>query len=143
MPFTTEKREIAAIIEDWSNAIRDKDANRVRSHLTENIVQFTLAPPLQYKGKQAEDIESWFATWNGPINSEARDIKITASETVAFVRCLVRMTGTKTDGQKADLWFRQTFGLTKLDGTWKIAHTHASVPFYMDGSFKAAIDLTN
>jgi PhnB protein len=25
---------------------------------------------------------------------------------------------------------------------WKIAHEHDSVPFYMDGSFKASIDLT-
>jgi ketosteroid isomerase-like protein len=26
-------------------------------------------------------------------------------------------------------------------GAWKIAHEHTSVPFYMDGSFRAAIDL--
>jgi PhnB protein len=36
---------------------------------------------------------------------------------------------------------RQTFGLRKLAGAWKIAHDHMSVPFYMDGSYKAAIDL--
>ena len=24
---------------------------------------------------------------------------------------------------------------------WKIMHEHSSVPFYMDGSFKAAVDL--
>ena len=28
-----------------------------------------------------------------------------------------------------------------LAGTWKIAHEHTSVPFYMDGSFRAAVDL--
>ena len=32
-------------------------------------------------------------------------------------------------------------GFRKVDGTWKIAHAHTSVPFYMDGSFKAATDL--
>jgi ketosteroid isomerase-like protein len=52
------------------------------------------------------------------------------------------MQGTKTDGAKADLWFRQTFGFQRITGEWKIAREHESVPFYMDGSFKAAIDLT-
>ena len=61
---------------------------------------------------------------------------------VAFSHSLNRMHGTKTDGAKADLWFRQTFGFQRIKGEWKIAHEHESVPFYMDGSFKAAIDLS-
>ncbi len=44
-------------------------------------------------------------------------------------------------GERVDLWFRETLGFCKIDGQWKIAHEHSSVPFYMDGSFKAAIDL--
>ena len=60
---------------------------------------------------------------------------------VAFSHSLNRMHGTKTDGAKADLWFRQTFGFQRIKGEWKMAHEHESVPFCMDGSFKAAIDL--
>lgn len=30
----------------------------------------------------------------------------------------------------------------KSDGAWRIAHRHESVPFYMDGSNRAAVDLT-
>jgi ketosteroid isomerase-like protein len=48
---------------------------------------------------------------------------------------------TTTDGQNVDLWFRATLGFRKIDGKWTITHEHSSVPFYMDGSFKAAIDL--
>ena len=51
------------------------------------------------------------------------------------------MTGTKKDGEKADLWVRVTVGLRRIDGAWKITHQHTSVPFLMDGSFKAAVDL--
>jgi ketosteroid isomerase-like protein len=40
-----------------------------------------------------------------------------------------------------DLWFREILGFRKIDGEWTITHEHSSVPFYMDGSFKAAIDL--
>jgi PhnB protein len=51
------------------------------------------------------------------------------------------MQGTKTDGTAVDLWFRGTLVLRRTDGGWKIVHEHESVPFYMDGSFGAAIDL--
>jgi hypothetical protein len=37
---------------------------------------------------------------------------------------------------------RATIGLQVIDGEWLIVHAHESVPFYMDGSFRAAIDLT-
>lgn len=60
---------------------------------------------------------------------------------VAFATALTHLSGEKHDGQKAALWYRLTLGLTRTDRGWKIAHQHESVPFYMDGSFKAAIDL--
>jgi SnoaL-like domain len=48
---------------------------------------------------------------------------------VAFSHSLNRMHGTKADGAKADLWFRQTFGFQRIKGEWKMAHEHESVPF--------------
>ncbi|MGH8727711.1 MAG: nuclear transport factor 2 family protein [Burkholderiales bacterium] len=51
------------------------------------------------------------------------------------------MSGTKTGGENVDMWFRETLGLRKIGGTWMITHEHSSVPFYMDGTFKAAVDL--
>ena len=43
--------------------------------------------------------------------------------------------------EKVDLWVRCTAGLSRRGGAWKITHQHTSVPFLMDGSFKAAVDL--
>ena len=40
-----------------------------------------------------------------------------------------------------DIWFRATMGLRKTGGRWLIVHDHSSVPFYMDGSYRAAMDL--
>jgi ketosteroid isomerase-like protein len=34
-----------------------------------------------------------------------------------------------------------TLGCRRIDGAWKIVHEHASVPFAMDGSFRALVDL--
>ena len=51
------------------------------------------------------------------------------------------MTGTSNSGEQVRLWYRQTLSFRKTDGAWKVTHEHDSVPFYMDGSFRAAIDL--
>ena len=136
-----ERSAVKRVIEGWANAISNKDADAVVSYLADDVVQFTLAPPLQYVGREAEDLESWFSTWDGPIAGESRDTHLHVGGDVAFAISLVRMSGTKTDGENVDLWFRQTVGLLKQDGSWRIAHVHASVPFYMDGSFKGAFDL--
>jgi ketosteroid isomerase-like protein len=61
---------------------------------------------------------------------------------VAYAVALHHMTGTKTDGTQVDLWFRATACLRREDGAWKITHIHNSVPFAMDGSNRALLDLT-
>jgi PhnB protein len=138
---TTDKAQIRAVIEEWADALRNKDANRMLSHCAPNLVHFSLAPPLLSTASNAEGLNAWFATWQGPIGYEIRDPGIMIGDDVAFSHSLNRMHGTKTDGAKADLWFRQTFAFQRIKGEWKMAHEHESVPFYMDGSFKAAIDL--
>jgi hypothetical protein len=44
--------------------------------------------------------------------------------------------------EQTDVWVRATVGFAKKDGAWKATHEHFSVPFYMDGSNKAAVDLS-
>jgi len=53
------------------------------------------------------------------------------------------MRGRKIDdpSHEVDLWFRTTVVLKKVSGRWQIVHEHTSVPFYMDGSLRAAVDL--
>jgi ketosteroid isomerase-like protein len=70
-----------------------------------------------------------------------RDLSVTVGDDVAFSRGISRMTGTKVDGEEVDLWYRSTVCFRKLNGSWKIAHEHTSVPFLMDGSYRAAVDL--
>ena len=138
---STTETEIRTVIDDWADALRRKNAAGVVRHCAPDFIQFSLAPPLISTAANAEGLEAWFATWRGPIGYERRELTITAGDDVAFSHSLNRMSGTKTDGYQADLWFRQTLGLRKIGGAWKIVHEHESVPFYMDGSFKAAVDL--
>jgi ketosteroid isomerase-like protein len=86
-------------------------------------------------------LEEWFGTWKGPIISEPGERTIVVDENVAYAYGLQRMTGTKTDGEKVELWFRATACFRRDDGQWRITHMHNSVPFAMDGSDKALLDL--
>jgi PhnB protein len=136
-----DELQIRQVIDDWSRALRAKDARGVVAHHAPGFVSFSLAPPLLTRPADTTGLDAWFATWRGPIGYEIDDLHLETSGDLAFGYSLNRMSGTKTDGQRVDLWFRQTLCLRKLGGAWKIVHAHDSVPFYMDGSVRAAVDL--
>ncbi len=136
-----EEAKIRAMLEEWANAIRAKDAEGIVSHHAEAFIHFSLAPPLLSTASDTKGLNAWFDTWEGPLGYEIRDLSFTMGDGVAFCHSLNRLSGTKVGGGKNSVWLRQTLGFRKIGGKWKIAHQHESVPFYMDGSFKAAVDL--
>jgi ketosteroid isomerase-like protein len=141
---TTTREQILALLNDRAAAITARDARRAVAQLAPDVVSFGLAPPLRYAGDDARDpegIEGWFQTWDGPIGYDIGDPVIEVGGDVAFCHGLTHMTGTKTDGDRVDLWFRSTVGLRRTAAGWQITHAHDSTPFYMDGSGRAATDL--
>ena len=69
-----------------------------------------------------------FFAWSqdsGVFNIEEMDV--TAGDEVAFVTALMRCAGTEQDGEKAELQFRLTSGLCKIDGQWTVVHEHHSI----------------
>jgi ketosteroid isomerase-like protein len=138
---TSDDEAIAAMLMMRATAIRERNAKDALFYDAEDSVEFSLAPPLVHHGKDKAGLQAWFDTWDGPIGGEVEDAKLTIGVDVAFWSGLVHMTGTKTEGTNVDLWFRQTLGLVKRDGRWLVAHQHESVPFAMDGSGRALLDL--
>ena len=142
---TTAREQIRALLNDRAAAITARDALRALAHYAPEVVSFSLAPPLRSVGDEARDpagIEGWFRTWGGPIGYDIGEPVVEAGDDVAFCHGLTHMTGTKTDGEAVDLWFRSTVGLRRTAAGWQITHEHDSTPFYMDGSDRAALDLT-
>jgi PhnB protein len=137
----SEAAAVRAAIDAWTAALGAKDAAGVVARTGQDLTLYALAPPLGTTGPDAEGLQGWFDTWTGPIGYVLADPAVAVAGDVAFVHGLAHMTGTKTDGEIVDLWFRATLGLRKRDGAWTIVHEHESVPFLMDGSFKAAVDL--
>ena len=137
-----DEREVKAVIEGWAEATRQKDVHSLISRFTPEPLRFSLAPPLASQTSSTKEAEEWFGSFDGPIGYEVKNLSVTTGDHAAFAHGFVHITGTKKDGEKPNLWCRVTLGLQKIDGRWLISHLHESVPFLMDGSFKAAVDLT-
>ena len=139
---THDEAKIRELLAERVSAMQKKDAERVVADYAPGAITFSLAPPLQNPAPDAADRQNWFNSFDGPIDFEMRDLEVTVGGDVAFTRSLNRLTATPYGMPSAfSLWFRETIGLVKVDGEWKVAHEHASTPFPMDGSFRAAVDL--
>lgn len=141
--IASDEAQIHERMEQWAKALRAKDLDGLMSHYIRDIVVFDLVTPLQYKGAVAyrKNWADWFRSFQGPVGYEIRDLNITTGDDVAFCHSLNRIRGSRTSGESTDVWVRSTVGFRKIGGNWMITHEHFSVPFYMDGSDKAALDL--
>lgn len=136
-----DQAAIRALFGDRTNALFGKVADLALKHVVPDVVSYDLDPPLQHIGPNKAAMENWFASWEGPIAWAMGDLTVEVGGDLALAYGLAHMTGTKKGGGKADLWHRVTVGLARRGGEWKVIHQHSSVPFLMDGSDKAALDL--
>jgi uncharacterized protein (TIGR02246 family) len=140
MSSTTNRTEIEALLHKLARAHADHDADAIVEAYAPDAVIFDLAPPLGRRGMNRENVAAWLAGWDGPIRIDAVDVSLAIDSDLAFVSALNRMRG-RQGGAEQDLWFRTTMCLQKMSGRWQIVCDHSSVPFYMDGSYRAAVDL--
>lgn len=138
----TGEDQIRALIDDRVKAVRAKDIEGAMSSSAPDIVSFDVINPLQYVGLEAlgKRLEDWFSSFQGPIGHEICELNITAGDDVAFSHSLNRVIGTKTDGQKIEMYWRATGCYRKIDGKWMVTHEHNSVPFDPQNG-KASLDL--
>lgn len=138
--------DIRDLLTEHAAAHADRDSGRVWGLYLDDAVTYSLAPPLQ-QGPDTpygtvDGLEKWFATFDGPVGIDYRDVEVTVDGSVGFVHTLTRMTATPAGAPESfSFWFRSTFGLRHVADRWRIAHRHESTPFHMDGSFRAATDL--
>ena len=136
--------ELERMIHAWTQAVQVRDADAAVADYADDVRNFDLAPPLQHGGRKTirDNLQGWFATFSGPVGSELRDLTIETGGDVAFAHGFNRIHGKRTDGSETSVWIRLTLCFRKIGGASKVTHEHTSVPLYMDGSFKAAVDLT-
>ena len=137
-----EEAQLRKLIEGWAAALRAKDLEGVLANFGPGAMTYDLAPPLrQDPDGRRQALAAWFPGFSAVGYEIGEDLQIAVSGDVAFCCSLNRLAGKMHGGDEWAIWVRVTMGFRRVDGAWKIAHAHTSVPFYMDGSFKAATDL--
>jgi ketosteroid isomerase-like protein len=142
VPVSVDEVAILALIDARHEAHHNKDGEAVAAGYATDAAVFSLAPPLMYHGVDAAEKQAWLDSWEGPVEIESRDFKLTVSGDFAFGHGFLRLSGTKKGVEgKVDFWMRSTLAFERQIGGWRIVHDHVSVPFYMDGSLRPAFDL--
>ena len=136
--------QIRDVILARSERLAAGDVVGMQEHNAPSVVAYTLAPPLvsDPHGHDPSGIEAWLKGFEAPPQRAVTSLEITADGDVAFATSLDSMTATPVGASSPfTLWYRTTLGLRRIDGRWLVVHEHESVPFYMDGSLRAAVDL--
>lgn len=126
-----DEAELHEFMEQFAAAVATGNLDELMSFYDEDVVAFDMMPPLAWSGKA-----KYRGNWKGftdyfkfPVNFDFEEQKICVSGDVAFVHGLIRMGADPKDGgPRMDSWMRNTVGLRKTDGEWRIVHDHYSVP---------------
>ena len=142
----TDETAIRDVFARLVSGMRTGDVAGLIARFTPDAVHYSLAPPLRHVGPAARDADglaAWFGTFDGPVDYDVTDLEVFVGGDVAYAHGLARLTATPVGMTESfTLWFRLTVGLQRTAEGWKVEHEHQSVPFYMDGSFRASVDLT-
>jgi uncharacterized protein (TIGR02246 family) len=128
---TEDEQAVRTLIENWAQAVRDKNLPTILAHHADDFVMFDVPPPFQSVG-----IEAYRKTWDlffgwaskEPSGFDIEDMTIVAGDSVAFCYASMRCAGYDASGKREELRFRLTVGLEKIAGEWIIRHEHHSVP---------------
>jgi ketosteroid isomerase-like protein len=132
---------VRALLDEWADAIRNKDIERLMACYASDAVAYDMMPPLEWRGA-----DSYRAAWDqglgmpGSFEVELYEPVIMASEEVALAYALAHYDVRPPEGEGFDGWFRWTAGFARVSGEWKIVHEHSSVPIEME-SKTALIEL--
>ena len=141
---TNDEKQIRELIEARTAALRAKDPKAMVEAYADQVVVFNLAPPLRQPtdARDTSLVQQWLATFAGPMDAEVRDLEITVGGDVAFCTSINRLTAVPAGSDEPfTLWHRVTLGLRQVGGTWRITHEHESVPFEMDDTMLASVNL--
>jgi uncharacterized protein (TIGR02246 family) len=125
-----DEAAIHALIERWSQAVRDEDRAGIRADHDTDLLMFDVPPPFASRG-----LDAYMATWDTfyscsekPVSFAFHDVTVTCGHDVAFATAIGTCTTIGASGAREPLEFRLTMGLCKVDGKWRVMHEHHSVP---------------
>ena len=120
-------------LEAMAQAIRDKDLGQLMTFYDRDVEVFDLRASLNLVGAGGyrNNLEDWFASFDGPLGFELHSLRIAPGEPTAFCHYLALITGARPDGRISGYWVRGTTGFERRDGEWLVTHEHISQPAAM------------
>ena len=134
--------EVRSLLDRRSEAVRDKDIDRLMSFYSPDIVYFDVVPGLRYTGSAAlrQRFLDWFDGFRGSIRQDIGELTIQAGGDLAVAFMLIRAGGTLKNGREVGYWVRATSCHQRTNQEWLVTHEHVSVPVDFE-SGSAATDL--
>lgn len=125
---STAEGQIRQIIENVSEAIEERDVNRIMTAYSSDAVIYDVRDALEIgkEGLQKNWEECFRMTKD--FRSEIDEVTVYAEDDVGFSHCLIHTIGTTTSGEQIDNWIRMTDCFRRINGEWKVVHEHASMP---------------
>lgn len=137
----TDVEAIRSVTDAIAAAAYRKDAAAMARHYAPDAVIADLAPPLLCRGFDVAKAQTWLDDWDGPVEIEMRELTVEADGNLGLCHGLQYVRARTQQGEEAAWWSRITLAFARKGRGWQITHEHTSVPFYMDGSYRAAVDL--
>ena len=120
------------------NAIRDVENKMIATTNTDDLMKYydqndvdvyDLAGPLQYKGNAAVrgDFDNVFANFAGA-KGDFVELVVVSDGKMGMARSIQHFAWTDKTGKPQQVTVRVTDVFHKVDGQWKVIHTHISAP---------------
>jgi uncharacterized protein (TIGR02246 family) len=128
---TNDEAQIRNLMEDWRNALSNRDLDKLIQHYSPDVLYFDAVPPYQLRGSAAyrRTWEQMLSHLPPHIAAEQRELAITVGGDLAISHCLTRLVNADTNETAAAGWVRVTVCYQRQQGAWRVIHEHVSVPF--------------
>ena len=137
---TEAERELEQLIEQWMQAVRERDVDRIVDPYAYDILAFDAIQALQFKGKATYQAhwEMCMGMCPGPMVFDFAELTVHAAGDLALAHWLNRCGPADNESQCG--FMRATVGYRRQGGQWLVIHEHWSAPFDMETQ-KALFDL--
>ena len=128
---SNDENQIRQLIEEWRNALSNRDLDRMVQNYAPDMLFFDAVPPIQLQDAAAyrKSWEQMLPHLPARVAADQRELEVKVSGDLAIAHCLTRLTDADTKETAAAGWVRVTMCFERQNGAWRVVHEHVSVPF--------------
>lgn len=130
--MTQDEKNLRTAIAEWNKAFERKDSAALTKDYLSDCILFDCKPPYKIVGQDAIK-HMWdhcLPYMPEKFTIEVKDEKLVVDGNMAYLHALHHMhVEGESNHPACQTWLRVTVIYRKVNGAWKVAHEHVSVPF--------------